>query len=141
MTSLRKQLATINAKSTNELDLRAQKAAHAKSLLFDPKVAANQSLDVIYQLCHEGFEELCALDSRFILFEKSIFSQQSRTEDRLQMTQKENEELDAVLESFLGLVGARLLLKPAIKAVEWLIRRFRFVSCLLQAVRPLSSHF
>ena len=41
------------------------------------------------------------------------------------MTEQENMELDVVLEAFLGLVGARILLKPAIKAVEWLVRRFR----------------
>lgn len=41
------------------------------------------------------------------------------------MTAKENQELDSVIESFLSLVGPRLLLKPAVKAVEWLIRRFR----------------
>lgn len=29
------------------------------------------------------------------------------------------------LEAFLALVGGRLLLNPAIKAVEWLVRRFR----------------
>lgn len=41
------------------------------------------------------------------------------------MTAKENQELDSVIESFLSLAGPRLLLKPAVKAVEWLIRRFR----------------
>lgn len=41
------------------------------------------------------------------------------------MTSLENVELDKRLESFLGLVGARLRLTPAIKAVEWLVRRFR----------------
>lgn len=125
MSSLRKQLAVIHANSTNELDLKSQKVAYSKSLLFEPKVAASQSLDVLYQLCHEGFEELCTLDGRFLRFERSIFSPQSKAEDRQLMTKKENIELDAVLESFLGLVGARLQLKPAVKAVEWLVRRFR----------------
>jgi U3 small nucleolar RNA-associated protein 10 len=30
-----------------------------------------------------------------------------------------------VLEVFLGLVGSKLLLRPAVKAVEWLVRRFK----------------
>jgi U3 small nucleolar RNA-associated protein 10 len=126
-TILQRQLATIAAKSTHELDLKAKKAAHGKSLLFDPQVAVSQDFNSLYQMCVEGFEELCALDPRFTVYSTSIFSEQSKTEEREQMTAEQNKELDAVLDSFLGLVGARLLLKPAQKAVEWLVRRFRCV--------------
>ncbi|KAH7044631.1 hypothetical protein B0J12DRAFT_184176 [Macrophomina phaseolina] len=126
MTSaLQQQLAQIAASSTHQLDLKAQKAAHGKSLLFDPKIAASQDFNTVYQICHEGFDELCALDPRFAAFAQTLFGEQSVSEDRTQMTQKENEDLNAVLENFLGLVGTRLLLKPAVKAVEWLVRRFR----------------
>jgi len=124
-TSLQQQLAAIHAKSTNELDLKAQREQHSKSLLFDPSVARSQSMDVIYQICFEGFEELCALDARFVRYERSIFAAHSKSQDRQLMTEQENKELDGVLEAFLGLVGARILLKPGAKAVEWLIRRFR----------------
>lgn len=127
MTSLQKQLASIAASSTHQLDLKAQKTAHSKSLLYEPRVAVTQDFDTIFQICYEGFEELCMLDSRFKAFEKNLFSDQSKGEERSQMTAKENAELDTVLESFLGLVGPRLLLKPALKAIEWLIRRFRWV--------------
>ncbi|KAF2085551.1 hypothetical protein K490DRAFT_75160 [Saccharata proteae CBS 121410] len=119
------QLAAIAATSTRQLDLKAQKAAHGKSLLFEPKIAASQDFNTVYQICQEGFQELCMLDPRFTTFAQNLFSEQSKTEERTQMTAKENQELDAVLESFLGLIGARLLLKPAVKAVEWLVRRFR----------------
>ena len=124
-TALQQQLAQIAANSTHQLDLKAQKARHSKSLLFEPRDAAGQSFETIYQICCEGFEELCMLDARFGAYSRNIFSEQSRDEDRTQMTAKENEELDKTLESFLGLVGGRLLLKPAMKAVEWLVRRFR----------------
>ena len=129
MSSLQRQLATIAATSTNELNLKAQKAAHAKSLLFEPSEAVSQSFDSLYQICAEGFDELCVLDSRFERFAKSIFSRQSKSENRAQMTRTENEELGSVVKGFLGLVGPRLMLKPALKAVEWLVRRFRFVPC------------
>jgi U3 small nucleolar RNA-associated protein 10 len=129
-TLLAKQLARIAANSSNPLNLKAQKLAHGKSLLFEPSVAASQDFDSLYTLCNEGFQELCLLDNRFTVFQRSIFSMQSKSEDRTQMTKKENEALDGVLEDFLGLVGARLLLKPAVKAVEWLIRRFRYVTRL-----------
>ncbi len=127
-TQLAEQLAQIAAKSTNPLNLKAQKLAHGQSLLFEPSVAASQDFESLYALCSEGFEELCLLDNRFTVFKRSIFSMQSKSEDRTQMTKKENGALDKLLEDFLGLVGARLLLKPAIKAVEWLVRRFRYVA-------------
>jgi U3 small nucleolar RNA-associated protein 10 len=122
------QLSKIAANSTNSLNLKAQKAAHAQSLIFEPRVAASQSFDTVYTLCHEGFQELCLLDGRFAEFQRNLFSEQSQEEDRTQMTAGKNEELDKLLESFLGLVGARIRLNPAVKAVEWLVRRFRHVS-------------
>ncbi|KAF2641789.1 U3 small nucleolar RNA-associated protein 10 [Massarina eburnea CBS 473.64] len=125
MTSLQKQLAVIAATSTHQLDLKAQKLAHGKSLLFDAKVAAAQSFESLHLICHEGYRDLCALDPRFARFSSSLFSEQSKVEDRTQMTQKENARLDGVLEAFLTMVGPRLLLKPAEKALEWLVRRFR----------------
>lgn len=127
MTSLQKQLAAIAASSTHQLDLKAQKTAHGKSLLYSPKVAASQSFDSIYLICAEGYRDLCALDRRFVPFARTLFSEQSKSEDRTQMTKKENTELDTVLEAFITLVGPRLLLKPAEKALEWLVRRFRYV--------------
>jgi U3 small nucleolar RNA-associated protein 10 len=125
-TALQRQLAVIASNSTHQLDLKAQKAAHGKSLLFDAKVAASQDFNIIYRICLEGFEELCSLDVRFNAFAQSIFSEQSKSEERGLMTADENKELDSVLENFLVLVSGRLLLKPAQKAVEWLIRRFRY---------------
>ena len=125
MTSLQKQLAAIAATSTHQLDLKAQKLAHGKSLLFEPRIAASQSFENIYLICYEGFRDLCALDPRFVQFSRSIFSEQSKVEDRTQMSQKENDKLNEVLEAFITMVGPRLLLKPAEKALEWLVRRFR----------------
>lgn len=140
MSALQQQLATIQASSTHQLDLKAQKVAHSKSLLFEPKDAATQDFDTIYQICYEGFLELCTLDKMFTEFERTIFSEQSKSEERTQMNAKENVNLDAVLESFLGLVGSRLLLKPALKALEWLVRRFRVheynMDALLLAIMP-----
>ena len=123
--SLAAQLSQIANSSANSLNLKAQKAAHSKSLLFEPRVAASQSFETIYTLCQEGFQELCLIDSRFLGYQDTIFSERSQDEDRTQMTAAENSELDKQLESFLGLGGGRLRLSPAVKAVEWLVRRFR----------------
>jgi U3 small nucleolar RNA-associated protein 10 len=124
-TALQRQLAVIAANSTHQLDLKAQKASHGQSLLFESKVAATQDFHSIYRICIEGFEALCVLDARFNVFATSIFSEQSKSEERGLMTREQNTELDEVLDSFLVLVSGRVLLKPAQKAVEWLIRRFR----------------
>ncbi len=126
-TTLASQLAQIRVQSTNALDLKAQKKAHSKSLLFDAHHAATQDFDTLFQLCNEGYQEICRLDQRFLSFAGNLFSDQSKQEDRTQMTAAQNKSLDNVLEDFMSLVGARLLLKPAIKAMEWLVRRFRLV--------------
>lgn len=134
-TALAAQLAQIAANSKSSLNVKAQKAAHSKSLIFEPRVAAGQSLQTIYTTCFEGFEELCHLDSRFSLFSTTLFSEQSQDEDRTQMTAEENVELDRRIESFLRLVGGCLRLMPAVKCVEWLIRRFRY-DLNLSTARP-----
>jgi U3 small nucleolar RNA-associated protein 10 len=126
MTSLfATQLRQIALNSTNELDLKAQRASHAESLIFEKKVAGSQDFDTIYQICLEGYQDLCRLDARFDNFQRNLFSPQSKNQDRAQMTADENAALDAVLEAFLGLVGSKLLLRPAVKALEWLVRRFK----------------
>ena len=126
-TSLAAQLAQYRTESSNSLDLKAQRKAHSKSLLFDPHHAANQDFETIYQLCYEGFVELCRIDPRFTVFAKTLFSEQSKREDRALMTRSQNERLNVLLEDFMCLVCARLMLKPALQAMEWLVRRFRSV--------------
>ncbi|KAM5482154.1 snoRNA-binding rRNA-processing protein utp10 [Microsporum canis] len=123
--SLAAQLSQVAAKATHQFDLKAQRAAHAQSLIFEKKVAGTQDFDTIYQVYYEGFQELCTLDARFQSFQQNLFSEQSKAEDRSQMTAAQNKDLDVVIEEFLVLVGSRLLLNPAVKAVDWLIRRFR----------------
>ena len=137
-TVLAAQLAQIRAQSTNPLNLKAQKKAHSQSLLFEPPVAATQDFDTIYQICYESFQELCRLDSCFNGFAGNIFGEQSKQEDRTQMTAAQNQRLDMAIEEFLGLVSSRLLLKPALKAVEWLVRRFRSVHPWHLQARTLS---
>lgn len=130
-TSLAAQLAQVAANSKSTLNVKAQKAAHSKSLIWEPKVAATQSLQTLYATCFQGFEDLCQLDARFVPFQATIFSEESQDQDRTQLTASENEELNRQVEAFLRLVGGRLRLMPAIKSVEWLIRRFRQVINLL----------
>lgn len=126
-TSLAAQLAQVAANSKSTLNVKAQKAAHSKSLIWEPRVAASQSYQNLYKTCHQGFEELCQLDGRFSHFQATIFNEESQAQDRTQLTAAENQELDKQIDAFLRLVGSRLRLMPAIKAIEWLVRRFRYV--------------
>src|SRR5271169_1417520 len=95
--SLATQLSRIAANSTKSLNVKAQKAAHGQSLIFEPRVAASQSFNTIYTLCHEGYEELCMIDGRFLEFQRNIFNEQSQDQDRTQMTAAQNAELDKLL--------------------------------------------
>jgi U3 small nucleolar RNA-associated protein 10 len=126
-TSLQAQLAKIAANSKSSLNIKATRASHSKSLIFEPAVAAGQTFQAVYAVAHDGFEELCRLDGRFLQFQTNLFSEQSQEEDRTQLSKVENEELDRRIDAFLRLAGSRLRLMPAIKAIEWLIRRFRYV--------------
>ncbi|KAJ9645553.1 snoRNA-binding rRNA-processing protein utp10 [Knufia peltigerae] len=119
------QLRTIAAKSTNELDLRARRDAHAESLIFDRPVAAKQDWDTIYQICVEGYQELCVLDSRLREFDQNLFSPQAKEQDREQLNKAQNEALGVVIERCLAILGSKVLLRPGVRAVEWLVRRFR----------------
>ncbi|KAK6441191.1 snoRNA-binding rRNA-processing protein utp10 [Oleoguttula sp. CCFEE 5521] len=143
-TTLQRQLAAISAKSTNQLNLKAQKQRHAKSLIFEPHEAAKQSFDTLYQICADGFDDLCQLDARFRPFAKTLFAPSSVEEEREHLTQANNDQLNIVVEQFLALVCARLLLRPAQKSVEWLVRRWRAheynASALLYAFLPYHTH-
>src|SRR5271155_1653840 len=108
------QLKQIALNSTNELDLKAQKASHAESLIFEKKVSGSQDFDTIYQICLEGYQELCRLDSRFYPFARNIFNRQRKEMDRTQMSADDNKALDSVIEWFLGLVCGKILLLPAV---------------------------
>lgn len=119
------QLQAIAKNSTHELDLKARRNAHAESLLFERDVAVKQDFGTIYNICNDGFRDLCQLDARFHHFDRNLFSEQAKDQDRDQMTKSDNDALDLVLKHCITLLGGKILLKPALKALEWLVRRFR----------------
>ena len=124
-TAFAQQLRQIAVKSTNELDLRSRREAHAESLIFERNVAVKQDWETLYHICVEGFQELCLLDSRFKDFQRNLFAPSSKDQDREQLNKSQNESLDLVIEQCLELLGSRLTLRPGIKALEWMVRRFR----------------
>lgn len=124
--SLAAQLQRITATSTNTLNTQKLKQLHSASLLFPESHAATQDLDTIFSIAAEGFRELCQLDERFVAHERGLFSESSKGVDRFLLPRNEVDELDKSIEAFLQLVSGKLLLRPSLKAVEWLVRRFRY---------------
>ena len=89
-TALSAQLAQIAAASKTTLNVKAQKAAHSKSLIYEPQVAAAQNYQALFSICREGYDELCQIDPRYVAFGSTLFSPQSQDEDRTQMTAAES---------------------------------------------------
>lgn len=63
------------------------------------------------------------LNEEFAEFERSLFSESSKFVERSVKTKAENAELDESIEEFLLLLSPYFLLRPAHKALEWLVYR------------------
>ncbi len=111
------------------------------SLLFDAREAAEVSNTSILSLALNGLDELQSIDlEAFEQFEQSIFSEESKTFQRLQQTRDVVRSLDDTLERFLRRLSPYVLLKPAHKCLEWLIRAYNVHQCnadaLIECVLP-----
>lgn len=119
-TSLAAQLKRLQAPQTSLL-LQDKKRP---SLLFDPKEAANYDRQTIYELGVAGLEELKTLYARFSEFESTLFDLSSISLERAVQSKEVNRKLDANIKKFFYLLSPYFLLKPAHKALEWLVQRF-----------------
>lgn len=123
--SLSQQLKQINEKSASlALDRKSRAKLHSKSLIFGPKVAATQDYDYLHLIGVAGLTELCTMDSRFSKFQQTLFADSTVTFDRNVQTKEIEENLNASITAFLNLVSPYYSLSPAVRAVEWLVRRF-----------------
>ncbi|KAJ1644791.1 snoRNA-binding rRNA-processing protein utp10 [Coemansia asiatica] len=95
------------------------------SFLFDGKQAADMDIQTIFDIGRDGLRDLCKTNSRFQVYATTLFSEAVKDMDRVLQTKKENNKLDETIRSFLYLLAPQFLTKPAGKALEWLIRRFR----------------
>ena len=125
MSSLSLQLKAIGKSNQSvALDRKLRSKLHSRSLLFDQKTAATQDYDLIYLITSEGFEELCEIDSRFLKFRSTLFSETSVSMDRNVQEKDVVEMLDKNVNAFLSLAAPYYQILPAVKAMEWLVRRF-----------------
>lgn len=129
VSSLAEQLAKGASVNANILNERSRKQAASESYLFSPKEARQHDLDSLHALGVNGFLQLVSLQPALAEFEDPLFSDEAKTLDRTLRTSEQNAELDVTLSSFLPGLGPFLLDAPTGKVLEWLVRRFRCVSC------------
>lgn len=121
-TSLADQLRKLS--QANPLVNTLQQRSKA-SFLFDAKKASDLDLDTIHSIGMNGIMELKSINPRFAKYESALFSEKMKAFDRAFKSQEENKQLDVVIDEALVVMSPYFLLKPAAKALEWMIRRFR----------------
>ncbi|KAJ1837686.1 snoRNA-binding rRNA-processing protein utp10, partial [Coemansia sp. RSA 486] len=137
-TSLASQLYRMSTVDRMVSTERAQKTR--ASFLFDGKQAADMDMQTIFDIGRDGLSDLCKVDIRFRPYASTLFSEAVKDMDRVLQTREENNKLDETIRSFLFLMARHFLTKPAGKALEWLIRRFRIqefnAKDILAAIMP-----
>lgn len=135
-TSLARQLQKLATPQTSLLKETKRRA----SFLFDPREAGALDTDTAYAIGTTGLEELSMLNEAFSQFETSLFAENAKYIERAVKSREENAELDSQIEEFLLLLSPHFLLRPAHKALEWLVYRFHVhqynVDALLRCVLP-----
>ncbi|KAJ2812763.1 snoRNA-binding rRNA-processing protein utp10, partial [Coemansia furcata] len=95
------------------------------SFLFDGRQAADLDTQTIFDIGRDGLQELRQMNQRFDAYADTLFSEAIKDMDRVLQTKEENGKLDESIRSFLFQLAPHFLTKPAGKAIEWLVRRFR----------------
>ncbi|KAM9913976.1 hypothetical protein OXX69_001089 [Metschnikowia pulcherrima] len=125
MSSLSQQLQAISAKNASvALDRKSRAFVHSQSLIFDPKTAAAQDYEYIHQIACEGLAELIEIDGRFARFEQTLFAPASVTFDRNTASKDVVQQAEKNAVAFVNLAAPYFALSPALKALEWLVRRY-----------------
>lgn len=95
------------------------------SLLFDQQKAEHLDLETILHIGSNGLMELRKYDERFAAFEGTLFAPAALALARPQLSRDALQRLDQAIDHFLMLLSPYFLLKPAHKALEWLLRRYQ----------------
>lgn len=119
-TSLAQQLQRLRAPQTSLL----VDSKKRKSILFNHKEAAEKDRETIFDIGYSGFEDLVQLNPSILKFESALFDKNAREMQRSVEDKVVNERLKEVIKKFLIHLSPYLLLQPAHKCLEWLIRRF-----------------
>ncbi|XP_023218799.1 HEAT repeat-containing protein 1-like, partial [Centruroides sculpturatus] len=135
-TSLARQLKKLAVPQTSLLFPERVK----KSFLFEPSEIANLSIDEIYEIGIGGIKALQNVQRKFEAFESLLFSEKSKSFERSVQTAEVNAKLDSNINEFLILLSPHFFLRPAHKALEWLVCRYHIhmfnVDALIFCVLP-----
>lgn len=121
MTSLALQLNRLALPPSDPNVLNRQEVA---SLLFTSKEAASIDRRTFYALGCNGLEELIGIEPAFEEFQDTLFSLASLGLERGVQSKDINQKLNRDIDLFLIRLSPFILLKPALKCLEWLIHRF-----------------
>lgn len=77
-----------------------------------------------------GLEVLIGTDERFRKYKNDLFSHRSKELDRETMVPEQNKQLNVSIASYLKLLSGYFLIPSALKTLEYLIRRHKWVSSL-----------
>ena len=124
MSSLEKQLKRLRIPGSSSLE-RATKFKKKTSFLFDPKEASDIDNETVFALALNGLDELKLVNVEFEKFEIFLFSESSKHLERSLQSQELNDKLDNNIKDYLRFLSPYILLKPAHKTLEWLIRRYQ----------------
>lgn len=72
-----------------------------------------------------GLEVLIGKDERFRNYKNDLFSHRSKELDRELLGIEQNNQLNVSIASYLRLLSGYFLLRPALKTLEYLIRRHK----------------
>lgn len=123
--SLSEQLKVITDNTPSVVvDRKSRSKVHSRSLIFEPKIAATQDFELLYEIGLEGLDQLVSLDRRFDRFKSTLFSETSIKFDRNVSQQDTLQHLSENINQFLLLLCRYLNLSHTVKALEWLVRRF-----------------
>ena len=95
------------------------------SILFDKDVASTLDMESIFNIGIHGFSQLVSIDSVFLDYEDTLFSQKSLHFQRTMESGDVNKKISKIIKEFLMLLSPYLQLEAAKKCLEWLIWRFQ----------------
>ena len=87
--------------------------------------AAHVGVELVHQVACNGLLELEQMDERFAPYGRTLFSEASRSIVRDALDTETEKSVNASIQSLLQLLSQYLLLRPAHKTLEYLIRVYR----------------
>ncbi|XP_065176491.1 HEAT repeat-containing protein 1-like [Sycon ciliatum] len=123
MSSLAAQLKQLS--TPGNLSFRSAARTKTPSLLFSEDEAADLDLETFYAHGINGLDELININPGFQSYQGTLFGEASKSFERTLQTAENNQKLDEEIWKFLLEVSPYILLKPAQKALEWLVHTFR----------------